>query len=148
MPIGETTQPAVAVAQAAMAGGSAARAWLLATFAAAIFVSAALLFMVQPMFTKMVLPRFGGAPSVWSVAIVFFQAALLAGYAYAHLLTRYVLTRDPSGRSSVVTHLAVMIVALLPADCTSRGSQPSRPRPLTNTSLASAIFLASAGVGT
>src|SRR3981081_45729 len=86
---------------------------LLATFAAAIFVSAALLFMVQPMFTKMVLPRFGGAPSVWSVAIVFFQAALLAGYAYAHLLTRYVLTRDPSGRSSVVTHLAVMIVACL-----------------------------------
>lgn len=40
---------------------------LLATFAGAILVSAALLFMVQPMFTKMVLPRFGGAPSVWSV---------------------------------------------------------------------------------
>ena len=113
LPTGETTQPAVAAAQEAMAGGSAARAWLLATFAAAIFVSAALLFMVQPMFTKMVLPRFGGAPSVWSVAIVFFQAVLLAGYAYAHLLTRYVLTRDPSGRSSVVTHLAVMIVACL-----------------------------------
>ena len=47
---------------------------LLATFAAAIFVSAALLFVVQPMFTKMVLPRLGGAPAVWSVAIVFFQA--------------------------------------------------------------------------
>ena len=62
---------------------------LLATFTAAIFVSAALLFMVQPMFTKMVLPRLGGAPSVWSVAIVFFQGALLAGYAYAHWLTRY-----------------------------------------------------------
>ena len=51
-------------------------------------MSAALLFAVQPMFTKMVLPRLGGAPSVWSVAMVFFQAALLAGYAYAHLLTR------------------------------------------------------------
>jgi hypothetical protein len=60
-------------------GATSARALLLATFAAAIFVSAALLFLVQPMFTKMVLPRFGGAPSVWSVAIVFLQAAQLAG---------------------------------------------------------------------
>ena len=62
---------------------------LLAVFVGAIFVSAALLFAVQPMFTKMVLPRLGGAPAVWSVAIVFFQAALLAGYAYAHALTRF-----------------------------------------------------------
>src|SRR5207244_10096869 len=58
------------------------------------------------MFTKMVLPRLGGAPSVWSVAMVFFQAALLAGYGYAHLLTRYA-----PGRISVVIHLAVMIAA-------------------------------------
>src|SRR5262245_51063465 len=84
-----------------------ARLLLLTTFATAIFVSAALLFLVQPMFTKMVLPRFGGAPSVWSVAIVFFQAALLAGYAYAHLLTRYA-----PGRISVVIHLVVMIAAV------------------------------------
>ena len=73
---------------------------LLATFTAAIFVSAALLFAVQPMFTKMVLPRLGGAPSVWSVAIVFFQAALLAGYAYAHLLTRFAPGRAPSSSIS------------------------------------------------
>src|SRR5438477_2582160 len=79
---------------------------LLVTLTAAIFVSAALLFAVQPMFTKMVLPRLGGAPSVWSVAMVFFQAALLAGYAYAHLLTRYA-----PGRASVVIHVAVMLVA-------------------------------------
>src|SRR5262249_31714554 len=71
-----------------------------------ITLSAALVFMVQPMFTKMVLPRFGGAPSVWSVAIVFFQAALLAGYAYAHWLTRYA-----GGRASVAIHLAVTIAA-------------------------------------
>src|SRR5262245_12209683 len=83
------------------------RALLLATFTAAITLSAALVFMVQPMFTKMVLPRFGGAPSVWSVAIVFFQAALLAGYAYAHLLRRYA-----PGRLSVVIHLAVMLDAV------------------------------------
>ncbi len=56
---------------------------LLATFVAAIFVSAALLFAVQPLFAKMVLPRLGGTPAVWSVAMVFFQAMLLIGYAYA-----------------------------------------------------------------
>src|SRR3954464_10032018 len=80
---------------------------LLATVTAAIFVSAALLFMVQPMFTKMVLPRLGGAPSVWSVAIVFFQGALLAGYAYAHWLTR-----SAPGRASIVVHLVVSAAAV------------------------------------
>jgi SAM-dependent methyltransferase len=79
---------------------------VLATFTAAIFVSAALLFAVEPMFTKMVLPRLGGAAAVWSVAMVFFQTALLAGYTYAHLLTRYA-----PGRKSVVIHLIVMVTA-------------------------------------
>src|SRR3954469_18115526 len=88
--------------------GVTRRPLLLPTLIAAIFLSAALLFAVQPMFTKMVLPRLGGAPSVWSVAMVFFQAALLAGYAYAHLLTRYA----PS-RKSVVIHLVVMVAACL-----------------------------------
>src|SRR5689334_14135000 len=59
-----------------------------ALFAVTLFASALLLFAVQPMFTKMVLPMLGGAPAVWSVAMVFFQGALLAGYAYAHLLAR------------------------------------------------------------
>ena len=59
-----------------------------ALYAATLFVSALLLFLIQPMFTKMVLPRLGGAPTVWSVAMVFFQAALLAGYSYAHVLVR------------------------------------------------------------
>ena len=79
---------------------------LLPVFVAAIFVSAALLFAVQPMFTKMVLPRLGGAAAVWSVAMVFFQTTLLAGYAYAHALTRFA-----PGRTSVVIHLVVMIAA-------------------------------------
>jgi hypothetical protein len=106
----------------ATAGARMRPALLRLTFTAAIFVSAALLFVVQPMFTKMVLPRFGGAPSVWSVAIVFFQAALLAGYAYAHWLTRYA-----PGRASIVIHLAVTIaatVALPPAIATAWGRPP------------------------
>ena len=58
------------------------------------------MFAVQPMFTKLVLPGLGGAPAVWSVAMVFFQATLLAGYAYAHLLNKYV-----PGRRSIYIHL-------------------------------------------
>ena len=93
---------------AADATGRAApgRNALPAIFTVSILVSAALLFVVEPMFTKMVLPRLGGAASVWSVAMVFFQTALLAGYAYAHVLTRYA-----PGRSAIVIHLAVLAVA-------------------------------------
>jgi hypothetical protein len=77
-----------------------------ALFAATLFLSALLLFAIQPMFTKMVLPRLGGAPTVWSVAMVFFQAALLAGYAYAHLLIRFL----PVSMSALV-HLSILAVA-------------------------------------
>jgi hypothetical protein len=78
-----------------------------ALYIATVFASAALLFVVQPMFTKMVLPRLGGAPAVWSVAMVFFQATLLAGYAYAHALIR--LARP---RVGVAIHIAVMVGAV------------------------------------
>jgi hypothetical protein len=73
-------------------------------YTAAIFLSAALLFAVQPMFTKIVLPRFGGSPSVWAVAMVFFQGVLLFGYAYADALTRYA-----PRRLALPIHLAVML---------------------------------------
>jgi hypothetical protein len=94
---------------------------VLSVFVAAIFVSAALLFAVQPMFTKMVLPRLGGAAAVWSVAMVFFQTTLLAGYAYAHVLTRMV-----PGRNSMIVHLAVMVAAcfLLPLHIASGWGRP------------------------
>lgn len=73
-----------------------------------IFLSAFLLFGVQPMFTKMVMPVLGGTPAVWSVAMVFFQSVLLAGYAYAHGLTRWL---DP--RAAAVVHLALMMVVVI-----------------------------------
>ncbi len=94
---------------------------LLTTFVAAIFLSAALLFAVQPMFTKMVLPRLGGAASVWSVAMVFFQTVLLAGYAYAHLLTRFA-----PGRASIFIHISVMLAGcfLLPLHIASGWGRP------------------------
>ncbi|HEY4987336.1 MAG TPA: fused MFS/spermidine synthase [Bradyrhizobium sp.] len=81
---------------------------VLVVYTAAIFISALLLFSVQPLFTKMVLPRLGGSPAVWSVAMVFFQTLLLAGYAYAHMLTQIRNRAIP-----VVIHLMLLVVALL-----------------------------------
>jgi hypothetical protein len=81
---------------------------VLIVYTAAIFVSALLLFSVQPLFTKMVLPRLGGSPAVWSVAMVFFQSLLLAGYAYAHFLMQVRNRAIP-----VAVHLVLLVVALL-----------------------------------
>jgi hypothetical protein len=84
-------------------GGMPARRFAAVLFAAVLFVSALLLFAVQPMFTKMVLPKFGGSPSVWSTAMVTFQALLFAGYLYAHLMVRTL----PPGRAAFV-HLVLL----------------------------------------
>jgi len=81
---------------------------ILMVYTLAIFVSALLLFSVQPLFTKMVLPRLGGSPAVWSVAMVFFQSLLLAGYAYAHYLMKAKSRVVP-----VAVHLALLVAALL-----------------------------------
>ncbi len=77
-------------------------------FTLTIFTSAFLLFAIQPMFTKMVLPQLGGSPAVWSVAMVFFQALLLLGYLYAHLSTRYLSTRV-----AVIVHICLLIFTFL-----------------------------------
>lgn len=80
-------------------------------YALAIFVSAFLLFQVQPLIGKFILPWFGGAPGVWTTCLLFFQCMLLAGYAYAHLVG----TRAKP-RMQVLVHLAVVAaaIALLP----------------------------------
>src|SRR6476661_4873222 len=80
---------------------------ILVVYTLAIFVSALLLFSVQPLFPKMVLPRLGGSPAVWSVAMVFFQSLLLGGYAYAHFLTKLRNRVLP-----VAVHLLLLVVAL------------------------------------
>jgi spermidine synthase len=79
-----------------------------AIFAGAIFTSAALVFMVEPMIAKMILPLLGGSPTVWNTAMAFFQAALLAGYTYAHLLQRFA-----PARWCAPIHLCVLAVAAL-----------------------------------
>ncbi len=77
-------------------------------FAVAVFTSACLVFVVQPMATKLILPTLGGSPSVWNAAMVFFQTALLAGYLYAHLLQRI-----GSMRGQVAVHLGLLLIAAL-----------------------------------
>lgn len=89
-------------------------------FATTLFTSALLLFWVQPMVAKMLLPLLGGTPAVWNTCMVFFQAALLAGYSYAHFLT----TRF-SVRVQTVVHLVLMLVtfAALPIGLSSHAMQ-------------------------
>ena len=77
-------------------------------FAAALFVNALLLFLVQPMFAKLLLPRFGGSPAVWTTCMLFFQSALLAGYAYSHSVVKL---RKPWQQA--VVHLIVIALPIL-----------------------------------
>lgn len=80
-------------------------------YAATIFVSAFLLFLVQPIIARQILPWFGGAASVWAVCLVFFQSVLLAGYAYADWTSRRL---TPRTQATVHTALLVLSLLLLP----------------------------------
>ncbi|HVC93051.1 MAG TPA: fused MFS/spermidine synthase [Pirellulales bacterium] len=77
-------------------------------FGVTLFVGAALLFCVQPMIAKLVLPKFGGAPAVWNTCMVFFQAALLAGYVYAHATTQWM-----GVRRQAILHLGLLVLPWL-----------------------------------
>ena len=82
-----------------------------ALFAATVFLSAALVFLVEPMVAKLVLPQLGGSASVWNTSLAFFQTALLAGYGYAHALQRL-----KSLKRQAIVHGVVLLAAayLLP----------------------------------
>src|SRR5919106_4151333 len=77
-------------------------------FTLAVFISAALLFVVEPMFGKMVLPLLGGSPAVWTTCMLFFQGALLLGYLYAHLGPRWL-----GFRRHIVLHIVLLTLCLL-----------------------------------
>ena len=72
-------------------------------FALTLFVSATLLFLVQPMFAKMVLPTLGGTPAVWNTCMVFYQGVLLVGYLYAHFSTKWL-----GSRRQAILHMAIL----------------------------------------
>lgn len=77
-------------------------------FGLSIFTGALLLFLVQPLIARFILPWFGGTPAVWTTCMLFFQVLLLGGYAYAHLSIRQL-----AARRQVVLHLALLATALL-----------------------------------
>ena len=81
---------------------------MLICYGITLFASACLLFLVQPMAGKMLLPLYGGTPAIWNACMVFFQAALLLGYGYAHLTIKYL-----GSRRQAKLHLLLMLTALL-----------------------------------
>jgi hypothetical protein len=80
-------------------------------FVAAILASSFLIFLVQPMVGKRILPWFGGTPSVWTLCLAFYQTALFLGYAYAHVLIRFA---SPMAQILVHTSVVGVAIALLP----------------------------------
>lgn len=86
-------------------------------YAATIFLSAFLLFQVQPLISKSILPWFGGTHAVWTTCMLFFQVALFTGYAYAHLLIHRC-----SPRSQLIVHAGLIFAALLVLPITLAGS--------------------------
>ena len=90
-------------------------------FVVTILAGSFLLFLVQPMVARMALPRLGGAPNVWNSAMLVYQALLLAGYLYAHLLGRLALQRQ------ALVHLAVLVLAGLTLPITLPALAPPAP---------------------
>src|SRR5262249_28320436 len=84
---------------------------LLPVFALTLLVSALLLFLVQPLVGKMLLPLLGGTPAVWNTCMVFYQAGLLAGYVYAHASTAWL-----GPRRQAVLHVGLLLLPFLVLD--------------------------------
>ena len=97
-----------------------------ALFATTIFASAALVFLVQPMVAKLVLPLLGGGPSIWNTSMAFFQGALLVGYFYANTLQRL-----PTVRAQVIAHVGVLVLAAvaLPLRVSELAGAPTSEHP-------------------
>ncbi len=91
----------------AAAAGPLPQRSVLALFVLTLFTGALLIFWIQPLVAKMLLPFLGGSPAVWITSMVFFQAALLAGYLYAHMIS----TRLQRNRQLVIHMVAILLAA-------------------------------------
>jgi hypothetical protein len=100
---------------------------LLIVFTISMFVSATLLFLVEPMMAKMALPMLGGAPAVWNTCLVFYQATLLAGYLYAYAATKW-LSRH--AQILLQTALALTPLAVLPPHIPIGWEPPAESSPV------------------
>src|SRR6185437_14851528 len=86
---------------------------MLLVFALTLFTSATLLFLVEPMIGKMILPLLGGTPAVWNTCMVFFQAVLLVGYGYAHFSTTWLGARTQAALHLVLLALPFLLLPLV-----------------------------------
>src|SRR5438132_2988199 len=86
--------------------------WL---YSGTVLISACLLFLIQPMCAKRLLPLLGGTPAVWNTCMVFFQAVLLAGYSYAHATADRFGVRKQAGWHLVLLALPLAVLALTAA---------------------------------
>ena len=90
------------------------RAHSMILYALTVFVSSFLLFLVQPLIAKQVLPWFGGTASVWTTCLVFFQSALLAGYFYSDWISRRLCPRRQAALHLVLIIVAVLLLPIIP----------------------------------
>ena len=104
----DTNAAQLEVSSRSVAGARVNRPIMTLAFTLAVFVSAALLFIVEPMFGKMVLPLLGGSPAVWTTCMLFFQGALLLGYLYAHIGPRWL-----GLRRHTVIHIVLLALCSL-----------------------------------
>lgn len=103
---------------------------LVIVFAVSMCLSAALLFLVEPMLAKMMLPMLGGTPAVWNTCLVFFQALLLAGYLYAHATIRWLGKRTQIAVHITLVLLPLLIAGLLPLHLPANWQPPTESNPV------------------
>src|SRR2546430_1427202 len=89
---------------------------VMAAYAFTIFTGAFLLFQVQPLIGKYILPWFGGGPAVWTTCMLFFQLVLLAGYAYAHLISSRLRPRNQAFAHLLLVLTALALLPITPAE--------------------------------
>jgi hypothetical protein len=95
-------------------------------YGTAVLAGAGLLFQIQPIAGKLLLPWFGGGASVWTTCMFFFQSMLLAGYGYAHLLTKI-----PAPRRQAIVHASLLVISMLflPVNITAQEFSAGTPNP-------------------
>jgi hypothetical protein len=113
--------------------------WLAVCYAAAIFASAFLLFQIQPLVGKQILPRFGGSPAVWTTCLLFFQTVLFAGYSYAHLTHAWLRPRAQALLHAALLAVAAVMLLVLPGT--------SQPDGTARNPVWQILWLLSAGIG-
>src|SRR5436309_12836668 len=89
---------------------------LMLRYSLTIFLGAFLLFQVQPLIGKYILPWFGGGPGVWTTCMLFFQLVLLAGYAYAHFSSRFLRLRTQAIVHCLLLLAAIASLPIIPSD--------------------------------